>query len=278
MIFFLLSVLCSTLVSVLMRASEKHISNNFSMLACNYIVCTIVAGIVTGTTDLFPAVPGLGTAIGLGVLSGILFLGAFILLQWNVYKNGVSLPSTFMKLGVVVPTVLALTLFGEAPSFVQIAGIALVLVSILLLQSEKAQTQVASHAGLIALMLVGGGASAMTKVYDFYGTEALENHFLVYNFGVAFILCVILCIVRRQHLTLKDALFGVLVGIPNYFSTLFLLLALQSIPALVAYPASSVSTIVLILLCGRFFFKEKLTRRQLFTIGVILVALVLLNL
>ena len=58
MIFFLLSVLCSTLVSVLMRASEKHISNNFSMLACNYIVCTIVAGIVTGTTDLFPAVPG----------------------------------------------------------------------------------------------------------------------------------------------------------------------------------------------------------------------------
>ena len=278
MIFFLLSVLCSTLVSVFMRASEKHISNNLSTLACNYIVCTLVAGIFTRTTDLFPSVPGMGVAIGLGIVSGVLFLGAFILLQWNIHKNGVSLPSTFMKLGVVVPTVMALTLFCETPTFVQIAGIVLVLISIVLIQSEKAQTQVASHAGLIALLLVGGMASAMTKVYDYYGTEALENHFLFYNFGVAFILCVILCIVRGQRLTWKDALFGVLVGVPNYFSTLFLLLALQSIPALVAYPASSVGTIVLILLCGRFFFKEKLTRRQIFTIGIILIALVLLNL
>lgn len=278
MIFFLLSVLCSTLVSVFMRASEKHISNNLSTLAFNYVVCTVMAAVFTGTTDLFPAASGMGVAIGLGVVSGILFLGAFILLQWNIHKNGVSLPSTFMKLGVVVPTVMALTLFGETPSAVQIIGIALVLVSILLIQSEKGQTQVASHAGLIALLLVGGMASAMTKVYDHYGVQALEKHFLFYNFGVALILCVVLCIMRRQRLTLADALFGVLVGVPNYFSTLFLLKALQSIPALVAYPASSVGTIVLILLCGRFFFGEKLTRRQIFTMGVILVSLVLLNL
>lgn len=278
MIFFLLSVICSTLVSVLMRASEKHISNKFTMLACNYIVCTLVAAVCSGTTDLFPAVDGLGRALGLGVFSGIMFLGAFILLQWNVYRNGVSLPSTFMKLGVVVPTVMALTLFGEKPSVVQIAGIALVLGAILLIQSEKKQTQITSHAGLIALMLVGGMASAMAKVYDFYGNEALENHFLVYNFGVAFLLCVLLCIVRRQRLAPADALFGVLVGVPNYFSTLFLLKALETIPALVAYPASSVSTIVLILLCGRFFFKERLTRRQFAAIGVILAALILLNL
>jgi len=121
-------------------------------------------------------------------------------------------------------------------------------------------------------------ASAMTKVYEYYGVKALENHFLFYNFGVAFLLCVALCIARRQRLTLMDALFGMLVGVPNYFSTLFLLMALQTIPAIVAYPASSVGSIVLILLCGRFFFKERLTRKQLAAMGVIIVSLVLLNL
>ena len=278
MIYFLLSLLCSVLVSVFMRASEKHIRNNLTMLACNYAACTALAAVFTRTFNLFPRAEGMGVTLFLGLISGVLFLGAFVLLQWNIRQNGVSLPSTFMKLGVVVPTLMAITLFGETPTAVQIIGIALVLVSILLIQSEKGQTQVASHAGLIALLLVGGMASAMTKVYDHYGVQALEKHFLFYNFGVALILCVVLCIVRRQRLTLADALFGVLVGVPNYFSTLFLLKALQSIPALVAYPASSVGTIVLILLCGRFFFGEKLTRRQIFTMGVILVSLVLLNL
>lgn len=278
MIYFLLSVLCSTLVSVFMRASEKHIRNNLSMLACNYAACTLVAALCMGTWHLFPAEAGLGRALGLGVISGALYLGAFVLLQWNIHKNGVSLPSTFMKLGVVVPTVMALTVFGETPTFVQVAGIVLVLASILLLQSEKAQTQVTSHAGLILLLLVGGMASAMSKVYEFYGAAALKNHFLFYNFGVALLMCVGMCLKRGQRLALMDVLFGVLIGIPNFFSSLFLLLALESIPAVVAYPGSSVGSIVLILLCGRFFFKEKLSRRQLWSIGVILVALVLLNL
>ena len=154
MIFFLLSVLCSTLVSVFMRTSEKYISNNLSTLACNYVVCSLVAGLYCGTPDLFPSVPGMGLTIGLGIVSGILFLGAFILLQWNIYKNGVSLPSTFMKLGVVVPTVMALTLFGENPTFVQIAGIILVLVSILMMRSEKGSAQVTSYASLIALLVL----------------------------------------------------------------------------------------------------------------------------
>ena len=41
MIYFLLSLLCSAMVSVLMRTSEKHIRNNLTMLACNYAACHI---------------------------------------------------------------------------------------------------------------------------------------------------------------------------------------------------------------------------------------------
>jgi len=43
----------------------------------------------------------------------VLYLGSFMLLRWNIRKNGVVLPATFMKLGVLVPTVLSVTVFGR---------------------------------------------------------------------------------------------------------------------------------------------------------------------
>lgn len=278
MVYFLLSLICSALVSVVMRISEKHIRNPLSMLACNYAACTVMAAACTGTAQLFPHTEGLSAALLMGLVSGALFLGAFVLLQWNIRQNGVSLPSTFMKLGVVVPTLMAVTIFGETPTWVQIAGIVLVLVSILLIQGGSERQQSVSYGGLIALLLVGGMASAMTKVYDFYGAPALKNHFLFYNFGVALLLCIALCLYKKQGFGLMDGLFGLLVGIPNYLSTLFLLLSLETVPAMVAYPTSNVGCIVLVLLCGRIFFKERLTRRQWGCVGLILLALVLLNL
>jgi len=67
-------------------------------------------------------------------------------------------------------------------------------------------------------------------------------------------------------------------GVPNYFCTRFLLKALTQIPAFIVYPSYSVTTVILISLFGRLFFKEKLNRRQLIGVGIILVSLVLLNL
>ena len=75
-----------------------------------------------------------------------------------------------------------------------------------------------------------------------------------------------------------DVTFGLIVGIPNYFSARFLLLALQKLPAIFVFPGFSVGTIVAVTAVGALCFKERLTRRQLIAMGVILISLVLLNL
>ena len=89
---------------------------------------------------------------------------------------------------------------------------------------------------------------------------------------------VILAVKSRKKVRWTDLVFGVLIGIPNYFSTRFMLLSLSQVPAVVAYPSYSVSSIVLVTLVGVIVFKEKLSRRKLMAMGVILAALVLLNL
>ena len=214
----------------------------------------------------------------LGGVTGVLFLASFLLLRWNVGKNGVVLSATFMKLGVLVPTLMSILVFRETPRLFQVLGIAAAVVAILIIQGKGGTEENGSSLGLVVLLVSGGLSDAMSKVYEELGAAALKDQFLLYTFGMALILCTVLCLVKKQPLKGMDALFGLLIGIPNYLSARFLLLALGQLPAVVVYPSFSVGTIVLVTLAGVLFFGEKLNRRKGIALGIILCALILLNL
>ena len=277
MFYLILAVLASMLVSVVMRLSEGRAKGSVSKLAVNYLMCALLSVFYAGTADFFPRAEGISYALMLGAVSGALYLGSFMLLQWNIGVNGVVLPATFMKLGVVVPTLLAIVLFGETPRAAQVLGVAGAIAAILLIQMEKGNSRAKNMLGLIALWLGGGVTDTMAKFYDAWGSPALENHYLLYTFAVALLLCAALAALRKERPSPADVGFGLLLGIPNYYSARFLLLSLSRVPAVVAYPTYSVGTIVLVTLAGRALFGEKLSRRQLLAMGVILVSLVLLN-
>lgn len=277
MLYLILAIASSALVSIFIRLSENYVKNNISMLCMNYMMCLMLAVGYTGMDKVFETGEGFGTAIGLGVVNGILFLASFVLLQINVRRNGVVLSATFMKLGVLVPTLLSVIAFREKPEVQQVIGFLVALLAIVLINFEKGQGEAGFKIGLIFLLLGGGSGDAMAKIYDEVGAAQFEEQFLCFTFASALVLCVILAIKKQQKLTKTDILFGLLVGIPNYFSARFLLKAVGEVPAVVAYPTYSVATIVVISLVGMLCFKEKITKRQQVAIGIILVALVLLN-
>ena len=94
----------------------------------------------------------------------------------------------------------------------------------------------------------------------------------------ALLLCIGLIIKKKQRFGPAELFFGLLVGIPNYFSSRFLLLSLDSVPAVVVFPTFSVGTIVAVSCAGVLLFREKLTRCRAVALGVILFSLILLNL
>lgn len=276
--YLLLAILSSALVSVCMRLSTDKVKGNVGMLAMNYVMCMAVAGAYTGYGNIFPAVDGLGKTIGMGAINGILFLAGFVFLQMNVKKNGVVMSSIFMKLGLLVPMVLSIFLFGEIPAPLQIVGFVIAVVAIFMINMGGESGAVHAKWALIVLLLSGGSADAMAKVYEEIGVPALSSQFLFYTFAMAFLLCVMLMVFKKEKLGKMEVLYGLLVGVPNYFSARFLLKSLESVPAVIAYPTSSVGAILVITMAGVIFFGEKLTKRQWVAVGVIIAAIALLNL
>ena len=276
MFYLILAIISSALVSVVMRVSQRFSRNSMTMLAANYVMCTAASAFLAG--GVIPAGEGTGLTMGLGSACGVLYLLGFVLLQWNIRRNGVVLPATFQKLGVLVPTIAAITVFGEPVRWTQLLGLAVAIGAILLLQGrDGGQGKGRSTLGLLCLLLCGGCSDVMSKVYETWGNAALKDYFLVFTFLTALVLCMLLCLVKKQSVTLVDVVCGLALGVPNYMSARFLLWALQEVPAVVVYPSFSVGTIVLVTLVGVLAFREKADRRKLAALGLILAALILLN-
>lgn len=278
MIYLLLAILSSAMVSVIMRLSTDKVTGNVSMLAMNYLMCMGVAALYTGVDKLFHPGAGVGQTLVMGGFNGLLYLLGFVLLQVNVKKNGVVLSATFMKLGLLVPMVMSVCLFGERPELIQIIGFLIAVAAIILINFERGESSMEFRAGLILLLLAGGGGDAMSKVFEEVGNPGQSSHFLFYTFVAAFLLCTVLMIRKKERPGKAELIYGLLIGIPNYFSARFLLHALESLPAVIAYPTYSVATILAVTMVGLLVFRERLGKRQWTAIFAILVALVLLNL
>lgn len=277
MIYLLLAVISSALVSLIMRLSTDKVKGNIAMLSVNYFVCMCLAAGFAGFGSIIPESEGLGRTLGLGAVNGVLYLASFVLFQINVKKNGVVLSSTFMKLGLLVPMVLSVLLFGEMPGIIQLVGFALAIVAILMINLEKSDSGKGFKIGLVLLLLIGGSADAMSKVFEEVGKAALSQQFLLYTFVTAFILCLCLMGHKKQPVGKNEMIYGVLIGIPNFFSAKFLLKSLESVDAVIAYPTFSVATILVVTIVGVLAFKERLGKRQWAALCIILAALVLLN-
>jgi len=274
----ILAVLSSALVSITMRASEARVKNNTAMLAVNYIMCSLLSWADAGFGSWFPGEAGLPFTLALGLVNGVLYLAGFVLLQLSIRKNGVVLSSTFLKLGLLVSMVVSVLFFRERPMLWQWLGFFLALAAIVLINYRPGTGKAEAKWGLLLLLLAGGGGDAMSKVFEELGNPALSGHFLLYTFAAAFLLCAALSAASgKGRPGPREWAFGALIGIPNFFSAKFLLAALDTVPAVIVYPVSSVGTILVMTLAGVLIFTERLEKRQWLALGMILGALVLLN-
>lgn len=291
MIYLFLAIISSVSISVILRVFDKKIENNMILFSGNYVVCTVFSAIFGLSENVLTPIEGTSTAVIIGLISGVFYLMGFVLLQVNIRRNGIMLAGLFMRLGVLVPLLMAIVFFKERPQVIEIIGIITAIAAIFVINLEKKADGDSSvenmevTAGpkskaiylLLLLLLVGGLTDSFANIHDKMGNRACSDQYLLITFSVALLSSIVMAIVKKQSFRLTDFAIGMFVGFPNYFCSRFLLLSLSKLKAIVVYPVYNIATILLISLCGIIVFREKLTRNRLIGIIMVLAALLLLN-
>lgn len=279
MIFLLLALLSSSVLALVLKYLNS--SSPYGVYFINYITCTLLAFAAMEPKALYN---GDVTPCWLGGITGLIYLASLFTNGYSIHKNGAILSSVFTRLGVLVPIMLSVTLFGERPTVLQGLGVALAVAAAVIMNGlpQKPGDRAAENKiyllPLVLTLLLNGTSDAMSKVFTQLGRRQDDGLFMFYIFLFAGLATLALLIKGRQTLTGRDIFFGILVGVPNFLSSRLLLAALTELPAFLVYPSYSVGVILVISVASFFLFRERLNGRQMGAAGMILGALVLLNL
>ena len=279
MFYLLLAIISSVMISFIMRYIESRVQNQMGMFMMNYLVCAILACMFMQNVPWVTLQTMTIKDSLLGIVTGFMYLYSFVAMKANMKHNGVMLTTIFMKLGVLLPTIMAVVVFHETLSGLQLIGFVLAIFAIILINFEKGELHSGGKKALLFVSLfLSGMCDAMSNVFEQMGTPINKDGFLFATFAAACLVAMLNMFKEKNKMTKKDALYGIVIGIPNYFSARFILLSLGQMPAVLVYPTFSVSTIVVIAFVSLVVFKEKLSVKKLFAIGIIALALCLLNL
>lgn len=279
MLFLFLALLFSAVLALVLK--YLNTGSPYGVYFVNYITCALLAFVTLENKVLYS---GDMTPCWLGAITGLIYLASLSANGYSIHKNGAILSSVFTRLGVLVPILLSVTLFGERPTLLQGAGVMLAVAAAVVMNGLPHKTADSGRENkvyllpLVLTLLLNGTADAMSKVFNQLGRRQDDGLFMFYIFLFAGLATLVLLSRERRPLTKRDVFFGILAGMPNFLSSRLLLAALAELPAFLVYPSYSVGVILVISIASFFLFRERLNGRQMAAAGMILGALVLLNL
>lgn len=287
MVSLFLAIVSSSSIAWLFKITEGGSYNRYRVTTANYGVAFFVSllfyvtGRQTQTDGQFLAKVDWPSVLGIGIPAGVCFFLSFVSYQISVKENGASLSGMFGKLGILLPMLMAIFIWQEIPTLIQFAGILLAFGAMVYVNYSP--SDVKGHGfkrSLLFLFLAGGLAEFSSKLFQKLGQADDKHLFLFIVFLTAF--CLSLYKTRRADKVdgsnpKKDYLMGALVGIPNLLSSVFLISALNEIPATIAFPIYSAGAIALITLGSYFFFGEAIGFKARRGLILTMIAMVLVN-
>ncbi len=304
MIYLLLAIICSSSIALIFKYSEGNSMNRYVVTTSNYFIAFMVSLIISIKNNLFKfnikisratfsqqfnnvVVNNIGYfnnnfsyiwSVFIGIIAGVFFFLSFIYYQKSVKENGAGLSGAFCKLGILLPMTLSIVLWKEVPTILQWIGIILSIISIILVNiSFKKDSLNNIKTTLVLLFFLGGMAEFSNKLFQKYANISYKSLFLFFVFFTAFIISLLVTLKKYNNFSKKDIVTGFIVGIPNLFSSYFLILSLRDMKTSVVFPIFSAGSIVTISVFGYLIFKEKLSKKELASIFMTAIALILIN-
>ena len=230
MTYLLLSILTSSSLMVIFRFFDKYKVNNFRAIVVNYITCFILS-IIFLTDKSFLTSAHAWSGFPYTVLLGTMFIFLFGVIAKSVQLAGIAVSTIAQKLSFIFPVIYAFLLLNDSISFVKIMGIMLAIIAVIIISTDKSIRQNKLVIGLPIVVFIGSGIGDILVKYiqENHMTGDMQVAFTLLLFLTAAVIGSIVLIFKRWLPTQKDLVAGIILGIPNYGSIYFLVLALENI-------------------------------------------------
>lgn len=281
-LYLILSSLCSLIIAHLLKVTETKNLRTVNTLAVNYLVASIFALIVGSGDSGLIDISGLTAYISIFcTVIGAFFIGSFVIYSKSVHTNGVGITIASMRLSLLIPVLISVFLYAEYLGVFKLLGIVCVFGALFLLLPKTPSVsgkKMSASWLLLALFMLSGMADASLKIYnEEFSTFFSELTFMGVIFGAAFVIGLISCWVRKGPLiTKKEAMMGAVIGLPNLYSAIFLIYALNGISGSVAYPVVNILNVIGGTLLGLLYWNDTVSRKQWAGIAIAVIAIILL--
>lgn len=275
----ILTALCVAAFAVIFRLFERYDVALFPAITINYAVA-FACGLM-----LHPpwSVGDISLLWLPSALLGVLFVSIFSLQGLSAQRAGAARTTIAGRMSLALTVLGIVLLFHERITMLSIIGIGVAIVGLLLTTaSSKGETDKRSWI-LPSLIFLGcGAADVIVNAAQRVRTTSLnEAAFTTMCFGGASTVSAIVLTVRGPRAALahrRTWIGGIVLGIVNYASLLFLVLALGegALPASSIFPLMNIVAILFATTAGITLFKERLSVRQWIGIACCITALVLI--
>jgi multidrug transporter EmrE-like cation transporter len=275
----LLTIICSTVIVLILKYSHIREGNPVMLLCGNYFTASLISLILVFSEKDFAYST---ETFFFGAVLGLLFFLGFFTFAKAVAAAGASLSAVSSRLSVIIPISLSVIIFGEIPTYYQLSGIIAALITIFLFYfSVKKFSSGSFHNRdyyyLFALLILIGINDFCFKIFQGWRPLAEKDMFILTIFSFAFLYSLAYIVLKNIKTDSKTLAAGAVLGVPNVFSSYFLLGALNQLPAIIVYPSINIGIILLTTLAAFLIWKEELNLYGRWAIGLGITAILLLG-
>ena len=284
MIYLILSILFSTSLFVIFKYFQIFKVNTLQAIVVNYFVAFALGMFSSNSFGKISTITAQPWVYG-AVFLGFLFVSIFFVMAKVSQENGVSVASIGGKMSVVVPIIFGIILYNESVTILKIIGILIALIAVYLASVKEEKTNLKASLLFPALLFLGSGIIDTVLKYT-------ETNFVPVNevaffsgslFGYAAVFGILILIVKqitkKEKFRIKSLIAGVVLGIPNYYSIVFLIRALQNknFESSTLFTVNNVATVIVSTLVGLLLFKENFSTKNKIGVGLAILGIILVT-
>jgi len=288
LIVLLLSILSSSAIYIAFKLFGKYKITTLNALIVNYFTAFILGLSLQDQLSIGELLetPQKDWFYGSMAL-GVMFILVFSLMVITTQKGGMSVVSVASKMSVAIPVLFVIAYYDEPLGLLKITGILMALVSVYLVSVRRRDGLSIDMKFFIFPLLVFLGSGLIESSIKFVeNTYVPDSEISLFSANTFLFACLTGSLVfgyralsGRAKFSWKDVLGGFLLGIPNYFSIYFFILALRidGLDSSSIFIINNVSIVLLSTLLGIVCFKEKISPKNWIGIGIAILSILLIT-